>query len=44
MEWAILVTLSKSSEAPVEILWTNSSSAARPPKATAILSRMASLE
>mmetsp|Transcript_125654 Transcript_125654/g.351911 ORF Transcript_125654/g.351911 Transcript_125654/m.351911 type:complete len:229 (+) Transcript_125654:513-1199(+) len=44
MEYAILVTLSKSSAAPVEILPTNSSSAARPPKATAILSRMASCE
>mmetsp|Transcript_44601 Transcript_44601/g.135227 ORF Transcript_44601/g.135227 Transcript_44601/m.135227 type:complete len:293 (+) Transcript_44601:371-1249(+) len=44
MEYAILVTLSKSSAAPVEILPTNSSSAARPPRDTAILSKMASFE
>ena len=35
-------TLSKSSDAPVVILFTKSSSAALPPKATAILSKMAS--
>mmetsp|Transcript_59534 Transcript_59534/g.141991 ORF Transcript_59534/g.141991 Transcript_59534/m.141991 type:complete len:275 (-) Transcript_59534:207-1031(-) len=44
MEYAIFVTLSRSSDAPVVILCTKSSSAARPPKATAILSRIASLE
>mmetsp|Transcript_23968 Transcript_23968/g.41944 ORF Transcript_23968/g.41944 Transcript_23968/m.41944 type:complete len:239 (+) Transcript_23968:533-1249(+) len=40
--YAIFVTLSRSSEAPVEILPTKSSSAARPARATAILSWMAS--
>mmetsp|Transcript_123330 Transcript_123330/g.348485 ORF Transcript_123330/g.348485 Transcript_123330/m.348485 type:complete len:300 (+) Transcript_123330:769-1668(+) len=44
IEYAILVTLSRSSAAPVEMRPTKSSSAARPPKDTAILSRMASFE
>mmetsp|Transcript_84833 Transcript_84833/g.274184 ORF Transcript_84833/g.274184 Transcript_84833/m.274184 type:complete len:235 (+) Transcript_84833:660-1364(+) len=44
MEYAIFVTLSRSSAAPVDIFPTNSSSAARPPKLTAILSKIASLE
>mmetsp|Transcript_84434 Transcript_84434/g.243736 ORF Transcript_84434/g.243736 Transcript_84434/m.243736 type:complete len:294 (+) Transcript_84434:945-1826(+) len=44
MAYAICVTLCKSSAAPVEIFPTRSSSAARPPKLTAILSKITSFE